>query len=93
MKVVISYHLVPFFNQSKRPTISRLLSCFSTQRKYTNPPSSSLSPHTLTSSRGGVLCVAMDVGGEVCFSGSADSNIRVWRVPSTDNDPYNNYGM
>jgi striatin 1/3/4 len=47
--------------------------------------------HTFRGHRGGVLCVAMDVGGEVCFSGSADSNIRVWRVPSTDNDPYNNY--
>ena len=36
--------------------------------------------------------MAMEVNGDVCFSGSADSNIRVWKIPSTEHDPYSNYG-
>lgn len=48
--------------------------------------------HTFRGHRGGVLCVGMGIDGEVGFSGSADSNIRVWRIPGTsDADPYGNY--
>ena len=36
--------------------------------------------------------MAMGVNGDVCFSGSRDSNIRVWKVPPSDTDPYENYG-
>ena len=44
------------------------------------------------SCRGSVLCVAMGQSGNICFSGSADSNIRVWKVPPSDIDPYDTYG-
>lgn len=37
--------------------------------------------------------MAMGVSGDVCFSGSTDSNIRVWKIPPSDTDPYDNYGM
>ena len=54
------------------------------------PPSSPSPPPSPC--RGGVLCVAMGVNGDVCFSGSTDANIRVWKVPPSDIDPYDNYG-
>lgn len=47
--------------------------------------------HTYRGHRGGVLCVAMGVNGDVCFSGSTDTTIRVWKVPQSDIDPYDNY--
>ena len=49
--------------------------------------------HTLRGHRGGVLCVAMGCGGEVCFSGSTDTTIRVWQLPGDLSDPFDAYGQ
>ena len=41
-----------------------------------------------------MLTVAFGLGGDVCFSGSADSTIRVWKLPSEPGeDPFDIYGM
>lgn len=40
-----------------------------------------------------MLSVAFGLGGEVCYSGSSDSTIRVWRVPEeSEDDPFSVYG-
>ena len=39
-----------------------------------------------------MLSVAIGLGGEICFSGSADSNIRVWQLPGDFSDPFDVYG-
>lgn len=55
-----------------------------------NSPLSPPPPHT---HRGAVLSVAFGLGGEVCYSGSSDSTIRVWRVPEeSEDDPFSVYG-
>jgi len=44
-------------------------------------------------SRGHVLSVVFGMGGEMCFSGSADSTIRVWQLPTEPGeDPFDLYG-
>lgn len=40
-----------------------------------------------------MLSVAFGLGGEVCYSGGADSTIRVWRIPEEgEDDPFGVYG-
>ena len=42
-----------------------------------------------------MLSVAFGVGGDsdVCYSGSSDSTIRVWRIPEDlGDDPFDTYG-
>lgn len=46
---------------------------------------------TLRGHRNGVLCVAVGISGELCFSGSTDSTIRVWQLPGDFNDPFDMY--
>ena len=41
---------------------------------------------------GSVLSVAVSLNGELCFSGSADSSIRVWQLPGDLSDPFDVYG-
>ena len=41
-----------------------------------------------------MLSVAYGMNGEVCYSGSTDSTIRVWRMPEeVSDDPFSIYGM
>ena len=42
--------------------------------------------------RGSVLSVAVGASGEICFSGSTDTTIRVWQLPSDLGDPFDVYG-
>ena len=43
--------------------------------------------------RGPVLSVLFGLGGDICFSGSTDSTIRVWRIPGDlGDDPFDVYG-
>ncbi len=43
--------------------------------------------------RGHVLSVAFGIGGDICFSGSADTTIRVWQIPAEPGeDPFDLYG-
>ena len=46
-------------------------------------------PHT---HRGSVLSVAVGASGDICFSGSTDTTIRVWQLPSDLGDPFDVYG-
>lgn len=40
-----------------------------------------------------MLSVAFGAGGDICFSGSTDSTIRVWRLPKEGaDDPFGIYG-
>lgn len=40
-----------------------------------------------------MLSVAFGEGGDICYSGSADSTIRVWRLPvEGGDDPFTIYG-
>ena len=40
-----------------------------------------------------MLSVVFGIGGEICFSGSADSSIRVWQIPAEPGeDPFDLYG-
>ena len=41
---------------------------------------------------GSVLSVAISLNGELCFSGSTDSSIGVWQLPSDLSDPFDVYG-
>jgi len=54
-------------------------------------------PHTHTyththTPRGSVLSVAVGASGDICFSGSTDTTIRVWQLPSDLGDPFDVYG-
>lgn len=41
-----------------------------------------------------MLSVAFGLGGDICFSGSSDSTIRVWQMPGEmGDDPFTVYGM
>ena len=43
--------------------------------------------------RGPVLSTAFGLGGDICFSGSTDCMIRVWRLPEdSGEDPFESYG-
>lgn len=43
--------------------------------------------------RAPVLSVAFGLGGDICFSGSSDSTIRVWCIPGDlEDDPFGIYG-
>ena len=48
--------------------------------------------HTFRGHTGSVLSVAMGVNGKACFSGSVDSCIRVWQLPTESTDPFDPYG-
>ena len=41
---------------------------------------------------GSVLSVAVNLNGELCFSGSADCSIGVWQLPGDLSDPFDVYG-
>ncbi|XP_064621222.1 striatin-3-like isoform X2 [Lineus longissimus] len=40
---------------------------------------------------GPVLCIAVSVNGEQCYSGGLDSTIRCWNIPSSNIDPYDSF--
>jgi len=48
--------------------------------------------HTYRGHRGSVLSVAVGASGDICFSGSTDTTIRVWQLPSDLGDPFDVYG-
>lgn len=50
-------------------------------------PSETFRGHT-----GSVLSVAIGIDGKACFSGSVDSNIHVWELPSESCDPFAPFG-
>ena len=94
----INHHLIPFL-----PGVNTGL----TWNQFTHSEGTGMRTHTTVHARlvircqpppppsphrGGVLCVAMGLNGDVCFSGSTDANIRVWKIPPSDIDPYDNYG-
>ena len=39
-----------------------------------------------------MLSVAVGASGEICFSGSTDTTIRVWQLPNDLGDPFDVYG-
>ena len=49
------------------------------------------SPPSLLSTRQGVLSIAMSSTGDICFSGSLDSTICAWQLPSENVDPFDAY--
>ncbi|KAL5463206.1 hypothetical protein EMCRGX_G032085 [Ephydatia muelleri] len=47
--------------------------------------------HTLRGHTQGVLSIAMSSTGDICFSGSLDSTICAWQLPSENVDPFDAY--
>ena len=48
--------------------------------------------YTFRGHTGAVLSLAVSSEGDKCFSGGLDGNIKIWKVPSSNIDPYDSYG-
>ena len=85
-------HYIPSEVIGELPTIIMHLTTFTRTSRlvYVNVRHSFIMLHLIRS--GSVLCVAVSLSGEICFSGSADSNIGVWQLPGDLSDPFDVYG-
>ena len=94
MYVYITGLLLWMLNQCTRSEATGKKSCCQCQH-INDALSLLLFPHVHTHShihRGSVLSVAVGASGEICFSGSTDTTIRVWQLPNDLGDPFDVYG-